>query len=142
MKIRGLILGSLLVIGSASFAHAMESAEHSDTAAPMSMQDSLMHPKPIVADSSSSDQSVYADAMNKMHESMMSVPVTGDVDEDFINGMIPHHQGAIDMAKVALEKSNDPFVRKLAGDIVEAQEKEIAAMNAWKQEHAEHSEEE
>ncbi len=135
MKIRGLILASLLVMGSASFAHAMESTEHNDAAAPMSMQ-------PEAADSSSSEQSVYADAMNKMHESMMSVPVTGDVDEDFINGMIPHHQGAIDMAKVALEKSNDPFVRKLAGDIVEAQEKEIAAMTAWKQEHAEHSEEE
>lgn len=74
---------------------------------------------------------IYADAMKKMHEGMMSVKPTGDADVDFVQGMIPHHQGAIDMAKVVLEKGKDPEIKKLAEGIVKAQESEIKLMNDW-----------
>lgn len=74
---------------------------------------------------------MYDDAMKKMHDSMMAVKPTGDADVDFVAGMIPHHQGAIDMAKVVLEKGKDPEVKKLAEGIVKAQESEIKMMQDW-----------
>ena len=45
--------------------------------------------------------------------------------------MLPHHQGAIDMAKIELEFGKDPMLKKMAGEIIAAQEKEIEAMKAW-----------
>ncbi len=80
--------------------------------------------------SQASSANVYADAMSKMHQAMPTES-SGNADVDFIRGMIPHHQGAIDMAEIALQKSTDPFVRKLATDIVAAQKSEIAAMQDW-----------
>ena len=69
-------------------------------------------------------------AMDNMMKSMMTA-YTGDADVDFIKGMIPHHQGAIDMAKVAIQFAKDPEVLKLAGDVVKAQEGEISFMKDW-----------
>lgn len=61
----------------------------------------------------------------------MAVPYTGDADVDFLKSMIPHHQGAIDMAKVALQFAKDPVVLKLVQDVITAQEGEIAFMTGW-----------
>ena len=66
----------------------------------------------------------------KMHEGM-DIAFTGDADADFVRGMIPHHQGAVDMAKVVLAFGKDPQIRKLAEEIVKAQEGEIALMQEW-----------
>ena len=72
----------------------------------------------------------YAAAMDKMMADMM-VPYTGDVDVDFAAGMIPHHQAAIDMAKIQLEFGTDPGMRELAEAIIAAQESEIATLKAF-----------
>lgn len=69
----------------------------------------------------------YRKANAAMH-SAMEQTFTNDPDRDFVRGMIPHHQGAIEMARVVLKYGKDPEVKKLAQQIVEAQEREIAEM--------------
>lgn len=54
-----------------------------------------------------------------------------NIDQHFITQMIPHHEGAIAMAKVALERSKRPEIRSLANGIIAAQEKEITDMSSW-----------
>ncbi len=70
-------------------------------------------------------------AINVQMHKAMAITFTGDADVDFAKAMIPHHQGAIDMAKVILGFGKDPEIRKLAESVVKAQEAEIAQLNAW-----------
>ncbi len=73
----------------------------------------------------------YVDAMNAMHGPMMEGVMANDPDMAFVRGMIPHHQGAIDMAKIVQQYGDDPETREWAARIIEAQEGEIAEMQAW-----------
>jgi hypothetical protein len=66
-------------------------------------------------------------AMNKMMADMTVKP-TGDVDRDFVAMMVPHHQGAIDMAQAVLRYGHNEQLRRLAQEIVVTQQQEIAAM--------------
>ena len=84
---------------------------------------------------SSSDDGFIA-AHEKMMENMHKLKPTGNADNDFAAQMIPHHQAAIDMAKVELEHGKDPVLRKMAGDIIKAQEEEIKALQAWQEKQA------
>ena len=72
----------------------------------------------------------FMEANDRMHGAM-AIEYTGKADVDFVRGMIPHHQGAVDMAKIVLEHGADPEVRKLAEGIIAAQESEIAWMQGW-----------
>ena len=67
-------------------------------------------------------------SMNTMDKNMMAAPMTGDPDRDFCAMMIPHHQGAIDMAKAILLHGNDSVVRRLAQEIIVTQLQEIEVM--------------
>jgi uncharacterized protein (DUF305 family) len=73
----------------------------------------------------------FMTGMAKMDHDMAAAPMTGNVDHDFASMMIPHHQGAIDMAEVELKSGHDPEMRRLAEDIIKAQKIEIAQMHTW-----------
>ena len=93
----------------------------------MTMDMQMMAPNP---DDSASTKG-YKSAMMKTMQGMPMMKFTGDADFDFMNHMRSHHQGAVDMAKVVLANGKDAKVRKLAKGVVKAQEKEIAAIDAW-----------
>lgn len=90
------------------------------------------HGAPAAGASSSEAASTraYREAMARMHKAM-DIPYTGDADRDFAAGMIPHHQGAIDMARIELEHGTDPEMRKMAEEVIAAQEQEIARLRAF-----------
>jgi uncharacterized protein (DUF305 family) len=79
----------------------------------------------------------YMAAMSKMDMPMMQGIQASDPDVAFVKGMIPHHQGAIEMARVALQYADDEQVKAWANDIIAAQEEEIAAMQEWLKAHGE-----
>lgn len=68
--------------------------------------------------------------MNDMVESLKG-KTGNDFDKTFLSGMIEHHQGAIDMAKLAQQSAGHDQIKKMADDIISAQEKEIVEMKQW-----------
>lgn len=80
-------------------------------------------------------QKDYMAPMAGMGDAMHQGVMSKDPDVAFAQGMLPHHQGAVDMAKVELKYGKDPEMRKLAQAIIAAQEAEIKQLNAWLQAH-------
>jgi hypothetical protein len=73
-------------------------------------------------------RAMIGDAVARMHFAM-DVPFSGDADRDFARMMIPHHQGAIDMALAELRYGKDERLKRLAQEIVVDQQQEITVMH-------------
>ena len=101
---------------------------------PATAQEMHMDHANMAASADSAATTAYKAANMEMHGAM-EIDYSGDPDIDFVRGMIPHHQGAIAMAKVVLEHGADPEIKKLAQDIIAAQEGEIAWMQDWLAKH-------
>lgn len=72
--------------------------------------------------------SAMVKSMSTMAEHMSAHNMTGNPDKDFLLMMIPHHQGAVDMAKIQVKYGKDPALIKMAQTIIDSQEKEIKDM--------------
>jgi uncharacterized protein (DUF305 family) len=119
---RVISLATTVAVSATSFAFAEDPAK----------TDHVRGGMPIQADrlDRSAEQpflSENAAAMNKMMADMTVKP-TGDIDRDFVAMMVPHHQGAVDMAKAELKYGHNEQLRRLAQEIVVTQQQEITAM--------------
>jgi uncharacterized protein (DUF305 family) len=98
---------------------------------PGQMGHSGMQTMPAQSTAVSPSTKAYLEAAEKMHAPMMQGMQAQDPDAAFVRGMIPHHQGAIDMAKVVLQYGKDPQVKKWANDVIREQQREIGEMEEW-----------
>lgn len=76
-------------------------------------------------------EAAYRAAMDRMHGPMMRAASNADPDAAFVLGMIPHHQGAVDMAEIILKFGKDPHNQHFAREIINAQTREISEMRDW-----------
>jgi uncharacterized protein (DUF305 family) len=100
------------------------------------MKDHAMHaprmaPARFVASGDKPFAALMDDAMAIMDRDMAAAPMDGQAGHDFVTMMLPHHQGAVDMAKAVLLHTQDRELRNLALGIIAEQQNEIAVMRAW-----------
>ena len=118
-----LAIAAILGLGLAGTAHAQDMRDHG----------SMSSMKPDPKDDASTKDFKAAD-MAMMKD--MAVAYTGNPDVDFRTHMIPHHKGAVAMARVAQKHAKDPSTKAMAQKIIDDQEKEIGEMEAWLKQHA------
>ena len=81
------------------------------------------------------NQTEMMQKMEAMNRATTAAPMTGNPDQDFVGMMTPHHQGAIDMARIYLRDGRDPAIRRMAQKIITDQEREIREFEAWQAKH-------
>jgi uncharacterized protein (DUF305 family) len=91
-----------------------------------------IHPQPTAQawESAGGFARALYEATMRMHDDMLRTPPSGNADVDFLVQMIPHHEGAVEMARLHLAAGNDPLIRRLAEEIIASQQAEITAMKA------------
>jgi uncharacterized protein (DUF305 family) len=87
--------------------------------------------KSMAAHSMSEAHTALMAGMDRMNSDMMTGGMAQDIDVAFVCSMIPHHRGAIDMAKAELQYGDDAWAKEMAQKVIDAQEQEIADMLAW-----------
>jgi uncharacterized protein (DUF305 family) len=115
---RVISLATAVAVSATSFAFAEDPAKTHHVHGAMPIQ-TAADEQPFLSEN--------AAAMDKMMADMTIKP-TGDVDRDFVAMMVPHHQGAVDMAKAELKYGHNEQLRRLAQEIVVTQQQEIPAM--------------
>ncbi|NMM38741.1 MAG: DUF305 domain-containing protein [Glaciimonas sp.] len=129
-RICGAVLAGICALTSAA-ALEIEALHQHDR----SVDQAGMAPAPFVASTAKSFSALMSDAMAVMDYGMQHAPMGGTANNDFVLMMIPHHQGAIDMAKALLLYTRDPELQNLAQGIITEQQNEIQLMQAWLQRH-------
>ena len=112
---------TLSAIAISNYAQANEQSHQAHMNIPMST-DSAM-------------QQELMQGMDQMNQDMMAAAQYKDPDVAFAAGMLPHHIGAVKMAEVELKYGKDPEMRKLAENIINAQQAEIEQMQKWLKAH-------
>ena len=126
-------LGACTVVQAQDMAHHQHQ-DHAHT------PDQAGPPATFVASSDRPFARLMEDAMAIMDRDMAAAPMNGAPGHDFVTMMLPHHQGAVDMAKAVLLNTQDPELRNLALGIIAEQQNEINVMRAWLARHPDHKE--
>ncbi len=131
--IAGIIIGVLLTIASSN------AATRANSQSMMKLMGMPVEITPTIASSNNTHMMPDGSMMQNMDDSMSMDEMTeelkgkagDDFDKAFIEMMIPHHQGAIDMAELALKSAGHQEIKDMANDIINAQNSEINMMKNW-----------
>ena len=125
LSIAGFVNAVALVLG----IHVVAVAAEPEMSGHHHQADSAAAPPPaFVASRDKPYGALVDDAMAIMNDGMARAPMNGQADHDFASMMIPHHQGAVDMAKAELLYGTNPVLRRLAQEIIVTQGQEIQVM--------------